>query len=648
MKNRLLMAMSTLGGNQINGKNEKFEISFNDEMEIVDKCVSQLEPTSKYMLDQMSESLEILILCTDKTLREDKNIVGEAKAHTAVSYFVYRILKHIEPNNNEINVEQFMSSNIKTDTNYDCGKVIFRFIEIDENAPKVGIEKVIEYIKQNREINKFWIDTHGGFRDTAFILNAVVSLLKVYGIYPDKIVGVRYADDKKQDENINKVIDQGKSFKMFDFVSGMNEFIQFGSADSLVEYFKENKEPSIKLLIDAMKTISDGTRLCDPTLYITGLDMLENCIDKIQSDDEFITVFVDYIKKDYEGLLNNKNSRNLEIIKRCYDKKLYQQALTFIESLMPEEYVRKHILYYDMNDNNVFRVIGDMKDKSNKNYISDAHFVFDSYLFSLAKYYNNEEKDWELKDKNDRKQIELIINKALYGRNLNNEKIKKIKSDLKRDFKAIRAINDKSDDIITAFFVDRKKIVVTNNREEIGNMEIFTDVNTNNTKKVGKLLRLHKALKQCRNLTNHAAEKFRPTIVDISAGIKLYIDLAEVVFDDNSLIKRAEPLKSAGFTKLINNNNSSKQKKKKDTKNRDSRNVPLNGIGTMPIKKGVVHMGEKDKDKYPFQVKFANGEMAVIDIKNASGIKNDVIGKEINVIIEKKIQGISVCKPINI
>ena len=47
-------------------------------------------------------------------------------------------------------------------------------------------------------------------------------------------------------------------------------------------------------------------------------------------------IFADTIKEDYGALLDENKRSVLDIIGRCIDNKLYQQALTFSESKIPQ------------------------------------------------------------------------------------------------------------------------------------------------------------------------------------------------------------------------------------------------------------------------------------------------------------------------
>ena len=53
---------------------------------------------------------------------------------------------------------------------------------------------------------------------------------------------------------------------------------------------------------------------------------------------------------------------------------MYQQALTFIEALMPDDFVRAKIIWFDTNQ---VSKIQRCKTYSRKWYLSDAHYAFE-------------------------------------------------------------------------------------------------------------------------------------------------------------------------------------------------------------------------------------------------------------------------------
>ena len=471
-KNILILALSTVN------RDDKMPVSgppknpssfiYGDEFRD-DDCIYQLEPVTKYMIENhKGEQINIIELCTEDVVSPDKN------GDIAKKYYEERI--------NEYNKSR----------GYNCD-LVFKQINIDLSNTTRGLVDAInelETIKRSNKINHIWMDTHGGFRDVTFMLNSLLSLLKIYEIIPDKIFGVRFNDKRK----INEIVDQEESFIMNDFVSGMNEFFNYGSARLLSEYYKKQKTKTSAIddMVKAMCEVSDGTKLCDPDFYISALNRLGKSIKNYKNLGVPFDIFVDYINTDYGVLLDSTNRLNIDIVERCYKKGMYQQALTFIESLMPMDFVNNHIVYFGAN---VISINQEIETSAREKHQSKEQYIFEMFVLGCLRNMVN----------NDATALSVI--RGQYGQ----ENIE--------------------------LFTPKKSITVSSNIKRVDkapyiSRDIFlkTDVDEKKYDKATKLILLHKAIKRVRNMTNHSkSENNRPTIQDITRALGKYVDLAKDV-----------------------------------------------------------------------------------------------------------------------
>ena len=120
-------------------------------------------------------------------------------------------------------------------------------------------------------------------------------------------------------------------------------------------FFGGSGQPDhVKAVVSAMKDVAYGTQLCDPDLYEKGLRALEPAIRMLEDDSEassLLHIFTDQIREDYGRLLDGKNRTAIDIIRWCVGKKLFQQALTFLESRMPAYFYQMRFYYYDPSFN---------------------------------------------------------------------------------------------------------------------------------------------------------------------------------------------------------------------------------------------------------------------------------------------------------
>ena len=352
------------------------------------------------------------------------------------------------------------------------------------------------------------------------MINVVAFLLyqfkdvELAGIY-----GTEYSTDKTSE---NKVIDQRNAFESLSFVSGMSDFMNFGNVDVLEAYYKTNSSGGTKEIqefIKAMKLISDGTQFCDPYLYTRGLDALGVAIQEIEKEalnpeNALLPIFYRTIRDDYGVLLDPEKRTGFDIIKRCIRKKQYQQALTFIEVLMPEYFFEKRILYFSESD----RIIAkEAAVEAGREYEGTVGFAFNKYNMSYMEKCFKHSEDVR----------NTLFGRAgiLAGRTRADEFDHDFSRELREDVK-----EDLTKGIRTGF---SKKLNVTlfSNDEESYRITMLSDVPDENLHLAGKIMRMHNVLKSSRNKFNHAVSSDesveikdrRPYLEDIVKIMNNYI-----------------------------------------------------------------------------------------------------------------------------
>lgn len=339
--NVLLLALSIFPTDRTTGKTAMREGKFLwDGKEY--RGIYQLDPVPKMLVDQLSKKHEyldkIILLCTaqimDKKMVEitylDKNKQKDYYQGTALEYF-------------ESHIESYMNPEVEDK---------FVVVPINEKDIEKGISDTIDKVREIKNPS-LYLDTHGGFREISLVAEAVISLLKVDGIEAKGIYGVEYG----QGEN-NKIVDARGGFHIFDFVAGMNEFINYGRIDSLEGFLKKNMGTDSKIseqqekLISCIKEVSEGIQLCNITVFEEGLDKLteyykNNDMKKDLSGSSYLFIFAENIKNDYGVLLSDKRTV-IDEIKWCRKKGFYQQVLTLIESRVPQYLKSVKICDYNM------------------------------------------------------------------------------------------------------------------------------------------------------------------------------------------------------------------------------------------------------------------------------------------------------------
>ena len=428
-KNVMVLAMSTLPLKEEKKENvdekeknsdiktfkieeNKFAWEENDEGQ---PYYSQLEPASKMIREREGSLDKIIILATSATKKPKKfKYKGIEREISAVDFYLERM---------EITGTAF-NPNIE-------------IIDIDENDIVEGISQTVDsirgyWLKNIKDEPKLWIDTQGGFRDISLMINAIISLLKdeikPSGIYAIKFLG---------GNSVNRIEDKTNTYKIFDFVSGVNEFSRYGRAEQLEDYYRSvGDEEAIPEPVKIMGKIGDAIQMCDMEAFDDNLQKLRNL--KSNEEKGLLGIFWNQIKNDYGRLLDDSWT-GIDVVEWFYKKKLYQQALTYIEAKLPIEWVqKKKIIEYENEDEVSLDLI---QEKLGKTYESYENTFINQVAFASFKW---QSLTFKFKEELDQPPRKSDLNNLKIGRNENyknpsevkevTSKVKKIKVTLKVKF----------------------------------------------------------------------------------------------------------------------------------------------------------------------------------------------------------------------
>lgn len=346
--NVLLLALSTFGRNVNPNK-----FIYVDENGKEDKVIGryQLDPVPKMLYKTLYQKEQgtldkIIMLCTSKTLEKVAEVpIGTEKIYdiSPIDYFKDQIRDYMRPDTDD--------------------EELFQAIEVDLTSPYRVIQSVITTLRSIKATHEdqtlnLYLDTHGGLRGIQRIMEATVSLLKSEDIDVREAYAVEYSDN-----GTKSIVSETENMKIYDFVSGVNEFFSCGRADTLMKY-KENleqtheakKESSSKniftkeenQLITAISDVATGIQWCSIPAFDQGIKDLQKIFPETsestakntstESSDtknidkgSYLDIYRTNIQKDYSTLLK-KDHTVLDEIEWCINKGFYQQALTLIES----------------------------------------------------------------------------------------------------------------------------------------------------------------------------------------------------------------------------------------------------------------------------------------------------------------------------
>lgn len=190
-------------------------------------------------------------------------------------------------------------------------------------------------------------DMTGGFRYTSMMMLAIMQMLKYRRIGLGEVL---YAD------NVKRSIYNATSIqRMFDLINGADEFVNFGSVQSLRGYFDAEvvaHDESLRRLLEGMQRFSDAVKICSTASIESEVRQLgERLTDFARSPHaqlqaRLLGQLTDTIRTEYGPLLQQGVSR-LDIIRWCLAKGFWQQVMTLCTEWIPYYLVDTHIAYTD-------------------------------------------------------------------------------------------------------------------------------------------------------------------------------------------------------------------------------------------------------------------------------------------------------------
>ncbi len=473
-KHILFLGLSVVQNNEI----PETDLFYGDKS--IGKYHYQLEPVILYLKEQKITVDTVFMLSTPETKESKALKVGDKTYDQSVEAYFSSFIKSELGDNTKI-------------------EIIDTFPNNDVNTVIAVISQIRQYIKNNSEFDvKLSIDIHGGKREMQMLIQSIITLLEREKIIPDKVYTVEYNKSKGTLKEVNDAYDINR------FVIGMSEFLTYGRYRSLEAYYKNNN--SNDDFIKIIKEISDSIQLCQMTRFDEAIREMKKYIDNYKNTGDYNDLFIESIKASF-GELMDKKGRNKVInkVKWCIDNDFIQQALTIIESEIPDELInRRHILKYSTDDDGNVSLF----------------FVRDDRLFGTGeKEPLTEVLEKVLKDK--QRRWEKIENYAFNTWSSDVFESTKISG-----LETQRYLN------LGADIANLERESILRNVAEKGlcaklGFKVKKELSVDQKKALIRFVRLHLALKRERNETNHAAHRIekKATTDEIKVAIQAYIEL---------------------------------------------------------------------------------------------------------------------------
>ena len=299
------------------------------------------ESAIRYVLQNGTPTLDKIFIIASKMVRENeiatrdgKKFLLDDKPIKHLDYFKLR-MKNFLPN---------------IDTCID-DKTVYPYDEKNSKNLKSVAEmagRIQNYSAQIDDEVILHVDFSGGMRHINMMMLDVIRLLEYSGITIGKLLYSNYNFDTKTGtvEEVKDIYD------MFQLISGVEEFVQFGSVKALKKYYevyKDNLSTPLKNLINAMENFSEAIKLCHYGQFRESIENLHDAVNDFESDSEnvqdiLMARLIGRIKKDYEQLIKTRELDDLRVIRWCIDNGYMQQALTLYTERVPEYLGQKNFV----------------------------------------------------------------------------------------------------------------------------------------------------------------------------------------------------------------------------------------------------------------------------------------------------------------
>ena len=288
----------------------------------------QQEPFPLRLRDRLGKNGEILMLTTPES-RKSREVLreGSSLSTSPMEYFMdaVRAVPGLE-------------------------NVRFHAVEVEQDAPAGAIKEVVEHLRAQKRggtVPKIYLGTNGGLRSIQLILEALLSLLSAEGIpvEPENVWSMRALGGNEWE-----LCNSAEEFRVFDFVSGIREFVNYGRIDSLEAFLRSNpalNDVSARQLLEHLAEISEGFQFCSLRTFARGLDRLARYFrESPDTANLYFAMFRDTIRDDF-GVLLKPERKALDVLEWCCRKGFYQQAYTMAESELPREFIKMGLFSHD-------------------------------------------------------------------------------------------------------------------------------------------------------------------------------------------------------------------------------------------------------------------------------------------------------------
>ena len=238
------------------------------------------------------------------------------------------------------------------------------------------------------EGDKLYLETNGGPRDTMMVLTGTLRAIAHYRIVPEYAAYSTFVNGQGSEfEKPIKITNKINSYRFFDLVSGLDDFLATGNSERLIRYFKENPgidgEGKLFDLLSSVEELSHAFLICKPGDMINTVVNTASALEKVKDLKGLQGYVAEEIRKNFgEELLTcacdegKKAYALVSIMEWALKKRYVQQTITLFAEKVPDLLVGKKILYYKEGS----KIAEKLKEAERKEGYSEAYRFIQQYL----------------------------------------------------------------------------------------------------------------------------------------------------------------------------------------------------------------------------------------------------------------------------
>lgn len=210
---------------------------------------------------------------------------------------------------------------------------LFERVDYKEADEDYFTKKIIpEILQRVHPGDTIFLETTGGFRIN---ITQMMLLTRILNYQGTKLACAVYSDFQKK-----RIFDVTDSYRDFDLVNGLNEFVSTGATGMLESYFTSE---TAKELVLAMKRLNEAIVLARIPKIQERKEKVEILLEKAEkelaerkdSGNSILTVLLPIFRSKYSQI-----STIPELIKWCASNNLIQQAFTLYKDWIPEYLIK--------------------------------------------------------------------------------------------------------------------------------------------------------------------------------------------------------------------------------------------------------------------------------------------------------------------